>query len=209
MRLEIVRDEALPADHAGPLIHVGPNRLPATQNLLPAGPGRRRLRACWPRAATGDPRARRTTAPSSGFTISWNATSACAGCCPATTAPMSRAARRSPCPRGGSRTSRSSSRGCSAGCTARPDPLGAVQPDARPRVLPPQPAAPVPAVAVHGSASRVLPDAERHDALPARRPTTTTAGSLASRRRGIVDEAIRNIAQYFRDHPGRRRTRWA
>lgn len=36
-RLELILDDAVPADPAGPLIHVGPNRLPVTQNLLPAG----------------------------------------------------------------------------------------------------------------------------------------------------------------------------
>jgi len=36
-RLELILDDAVPADRAGPLIHVGRNRLPVTQNLLPAG----------------------------------------------------------------------------------------------------------------------------------------------------------------------------
>jgi hypothetical protein len=36
-RLELIQDDAVSADRAGPLIHVGPNRLPVTQNLLSAG----------------------------------------------------------------------------------------------------------------------------------------------------------------------------
>ncbi len=36
-QLRVIRDDALPKDRLGGLIHVGPNRLPVTQNLLPAG----------------------------------------------------------------------------------------------------------------------------------------------------------------------------